>query len=432
MGSGNDTLRTAPASIGQELRWRSSGPQVANRVYRLRGPVDPVALQRALALLVRRHEALRCSLHGNGGLRMLVHPEAPAPLRQIPAQGDSLAAREAWLAAWIEEEVRTGFDRGSPPLLRASLVRLDEEDYALILVVDHIVTDGWSVEILAREIGEEYGEAVGGSPSARGEVAQFPAWVEEEREAVTEERLDSREEFWRGKCPGGPGDLGVWLPGYRPPADDARPERTGLLLPADLSDAIKEAARSLRVTLYVLTATLLARLLQQESGEERVTLASASATRLDAETASMVGYLDRSIWVPTTLGGHEDLGAATEAFQWDLLEVIEMADVPPRALFERMWGPDARERMMSVPQIGFLCAPFWGDSLSLPGVEVVAGEADDGAVDGPLSVFLAARSAALEVQVISIPGTLPDGYSRELGERYVAELTAVAERIPRR
>ncbi|MEU6411110.1 condensation domain-containing protein [Microbispora sp. NPDC046933] len=419
------------ASRAQESRWRGSAFDTVNRVYRLRGPLEPGPLGEALAVVIGRHEALRCSLHHEGDLMMWIHPEVPTPLRHVAAPGSTPAEREAWLSSWLAEEVRRPFDRGEAPLLRVTLVRLDEADHVLVIVVDHIISDGWSVEVLVRELSAAYRAAIGEETEPPAAAGQYPEWVARQRAAFSEELLAARADFWRDRFPGGPQDVAVWLSGYRAP-EEAPSGRAGVIeavLDDEITGALRRAARRLRVTLNVLTATVLVRQLQKDTGQERIALSTSSASRFGPETASMIGYLASTIWVPTTLGGAEDLPAAMRAFHRDMLDAIAKSDVPARAVFERLWGRDARALMDQVPQVGFLCTPFWGESLVLPGVDVEASEIDDGCADAALSMYLTDRGSRIEVQARYEPETLEDGYPRSRLDDYVAGLVEVAGRF---
>jgi hypothetical protein len=423
-------VRRVRASSAQEGRWRGSAFDVVNRVYRLRGPLDAAALHAAFADVTERHESLRCSLSEDGELFLRVHTDVPPPLTTIDAQGETVPEREAWLHTWLTAETTRPFDRETPPLMRATLVRMGPDDHVLAIVLDHIISDGWSVEVLAGELGNRYQAALGAEVPALDELFQYPDWVVEERAVRTEERLAARTDFWRDKLPEGPGDVAVWLSGYRD-AGDAEPETTGLLetvLDKDLTEGLRRTARRLRVTLNVLTATVLIRLLQRDTGQERITLSTSSASRFSPDTASMIGYLATTIWIPSTLRGATDLPAAARGFQQDMHEVMAKADVPARHVFERLWGLSARSQMDALPQVGFLCTPFWGEALDLPGIDVAAEEFDDREADGTLSVYLTDRGSHIELQVRFFQETLVDGYAERLLAEYLADLSAaVAE-----
>lgn len=429
--TGPCTIREVRASDAQEIRWRGSPFDVGNCVYRLRGPLVPEAFGPAFAEVIARHEALRCSLHEQGEeLLMRIYADVPPLLEYVVADGASLADREMWLEGWLEEEIHRPFNRGRPPLLRAALIRLDEMDHVLLLVIDHIVSDGWSIEILAREISDAYRRAIGELVPSAQEVGRYSDWVAQERSILSSERRAQREAYWQRKFPNGPRDLEVRLPvqGESEGSATLGPvELIDLTLDRSVAEGLHQVSQQMRVTLFVLTGTVLVRLLQREVDQDRITLSTSYASRFSAAATSIVGYLARTVWIPTRPAPNLDLSEAARVFQMDLLETIEHADIPVRSVFQRLWGPNARELMKEVPQVDFLCAPFWGDSLTIPGVEVDARELHDGESDGLLSVSLADRGSRIDVQVASAPGLLAGGFAERLARRYVDDLTALAD-----
>jgi hypothetical protein len=426
--AGADLVREFPASPAQEARWRGASYDIVNRVYRLRGDLDRDALVVAVQRVVDRHQALRCGLRQTaGGLVMRVEPRVPAPLRQRDAEGASLAEREQWQRAWVARECTTGFERGRAPLMRLSLIRVDQRDHVLVVVIDHIVCDGWSVEVFARELSAAYRAAVTGAADALpADIGQFPPWAAEQRALLTAARLAALSDHWTAKFPGGPSDLGVALPAGAAAGGDRAADPVRILhhrLDAAVTAGLREAARRHGLTLNALTAAALVRRLQADTGRRRITVSTSSAARFTPRTESMIGYLATTIWIPTTLDGASDLPTAARAFHRDLLGAMAGSQVPARVLFDHLWGPGARAAMDAAPQVGFLCTPFWGGSLTLPGIDVEAEEFDDRTIDGALSVFLTDRGTSLDVDVRFSAERLCEDYGRGLLRGYLADLT---------
>jgi hypothetical protein len=357
---------------------------------------------------------------------MRVYGEIPTPFRFIVADGG--ADRESWLRGWLATEIGRSFEPESPSLVRATLIQMDDDEHVLVIVIDHIVSDGWSIDVLIGDLSAAYRAEVGQGPPLAGSADQYPDWVVEERAATTEEHIADRTKFWASKFPGGPEDVIVNLSGFVGFQDtgDQPSEVVRAALDATQTAALREAARNLGVSVFVLTATVFTWLLQRDTAQQCITLSTSSASRFSPHTASVIGYLARSIWVPTTLDGADDLPTATRAFQRDLFEVVAHADLPPRVLFRRMWGPDFRARMNALPQVDFVCAPLWGESLELPGIEVSASEVEDEAGDGALAVYLTERPSVLEMEIRWSPGALADGYARALLDAYRADLAQAA------
>jgi hypothetical protein len=424
-----DEVRYFPASAAQEMRWRGSAYDLVNRIYRLRGRVDVSALREALSVVVARHDALRCSLHAEGVLRMRVDPQNRASLEYIDAVGPSISRREQWLAAWISKQVTLRFNRGKSPLLRLTLIRLAESEHVLVIVLDHIISDGISVEILMNELGHAYCAAVTGTGEPLSDAGQYPDWVERQRSRLTDKHLAARTRFWNERFPGGPGDVAVWLPGSR----DLAKESAGgtsickATLDSQVTAGLRQAAREFHVTLNALTGGVLVRELQRQTNQRSITISTSSAARFDAETSSMIGYLATTIWVTTSLDGASGVEADALVYQAALFDAVKMSDVPARLIFERLWGTDAADRMNALPQVGFLCTPFWGESLTLNGIEVEASEYDDDSAQGALSIFLIERQGRIDAQVRFQPDVVDGTYARGLFRSYLAQLAVISE-----
>jgi hypothetical protein len=430
VASGAGALRKVPASWSQRLRWGGSRFDVVNWTYRLRGPLDRRALQMAISAVVARHDALRSSFEEDERLMMCVHREVSAPLAFLEAEGGNLEERECWVSKWLAEEIQVGFDREVAPLFRAVLVSLDEADHVLLLLADHIVTDGWSLQVIGEDLGWFYRDATGTEKSSLPPAYQYSDWMAHQDKELTAEHVASRVGFWKQIFPNGPADLGVSLPAYQDLSEG--PERRALnierVVSARLTDGLRRAASQARVTLFALAGTILVRALEEFTGQDRITLSTSSASRFDERTIGMVGYLATTVWIRTDFSRALSLADQARTFQSDLFAVVEMSDVPTRGVFERLWGPEVRKLTDRVPQVDFLCSEFWGDSLVIPGVEIEATEVHTGEADGALGVFLTVRRAGIDVQIVCVPGELDVDQVSQFADQYVAALgNVVAE-----
>src|SRR6185295_2188806 len=192
--------------------------------YLLRGPFAPAALAAALAEVVRRHEALRTRIvavaHGEPGQEVGPPPTPEllplADLSSLPPE-----RRAAELAALASREAGRGFDLRRDPMLRATLVRLEEDEHAFLFTVHHIASDGWSEGVLRRELSALYAAALAGEPSPLAplplQYADFAAW----QRAWPEEALAAQLAHWKERLAGTPA---LDLPADRPrPPGAARP-----------------------------------------------------------------------------------------------------------------------------------------------------------------------------------------------------------------
>ena len=196
--------------------------------YLLRGPLAPAALAAALAEVVRRHEALRTRIvavaHGEPG-QEVGPPPTPAPLPLADLSGLPPERRAAELAALASREAGRGFDLRRDPMLRATLVRLEEAEHAFLFTVHHIASDGWSEGVLRRELSALYAAALAGEPSPLAplplQYADFAAW----------QRAWPEEALWRPSSPTGRSGSPARRPSTSPPTARGRRSRASAATP---------------------------------------------------------------------------------------------------------------------------------------------------------------------------------------------------------
>src|SRR5215207_5363059 len=153
----------APLSFAQQRLWflerLDQGTPLHNmsRLIRLRGTLDVAVLHRTLEAIVARHEALRTTIVAADGVPMqIVSPPSTVPLGITDLRGLAQPAREAEAHRLVSEEARRPFDLTHGPLFRTVLLRLDDREHLLVLSMHHIISDGWSREVLSREFTSFY------------------------------------------------------------------------------------------------------------------------------------------------------------------------------------------------------------------------------------------------------------------------------------
>ncbi|MFJ4523403.1 non-ribosomal peptide synthase/polyketide synthase [Streptomyces sp. NPDC088810] len=278
----------APLSYAQQRLWfldrfePGSTEYTTLSVLRLRGPLDTAALRTALDGLVARHGTLRTTFtEHDGQARQLVHPARPVdlPVDDLPDTGA--------LDALLDREAATPFDLATGPLFRARLARLAADEHVLVLAAHHIVTDGWSTGVLARDLGELYAAALEDRrpdlPELPVRYTDYAAW-----QRTRAERAEAELAHWRRA-----------LDGVTPlelPTDRPRPavrSREGALvtftLPAALTERLRERGREADATLYTTLVTACQILLARWAGQEDVTVGTVTAGRERPELHDMVG-----------------------------------------------------------------------------------------------------------------------------------------------
>jgi amino acid adenylation domain-containing protein len=284
----------------------------------LRGDLDPAAFRRAWEEVVARHPVLRTAFLWQGLDRpmQVVRRSVRLPWREEDWRDLSLDEREARLAAYLDEDLRQGFDPVRAPLLRIALFRTAERSWRLVFAHHHLLLDGWGRVHVLRDVLTLY-EAARGGLSLRLEPVRpfrdYVAWL-------VAQDLAEAEAFWRRTLAGFAAPTP--LPGGRSRAagpEEGQGEIT-LELTAEETAALQERARSERITLNTLVQAAWAVLLARGSGEEDVVYGSVVSGRPAAlpGAESMVGSFINTLPVRARLDPDEPAGAFLRRFQDEL------------------------------------------------------------------------------------------------------------------
>ncbi|GHF37174.1 hypothetical protein GCM10018790_13500 [Kitasatospora xanthocidica] len=322
-----------PVSPTQQGIWLAEQVNPGQPVYnvpvalRLRGALSPGGLRDALAALVRRHRALRTRFSSVAGLpRRTVLDHADIPVRELRLP-DEAAARRA-----MAEEIARPFAVATDALLRVSVLRYAEDECFLLLVSHHLVSDGWSVDVLLEDLAAHYRPGTDAAPvPVPGEASQEPE-LEPVDAATAEENLA----FWERTLRDAPAATELLGSGGRATARTNRGTTTRFTLPAQLSAAVRAFGRTHRVSPAVTLLAGFAALLTRYSGQQDLVIGTSLAGRDDPRTDRLVDCLVKVVPLRITAGpgtGFAKLvGTARDAF----LDALEHQDVALEELARRL------------------------------------------------------------------------------------------------
>ncbi|MFC9653992.1 amino acid adenylation domain-containing protein, partial [Streptomyces sp. NPDC056937] len=365
--------RPLPLSYAQERLWFldefTPGGAEYNVVttLRLTGTLDPAALRAAVSGLVARHEALRTtfdSADGRGVQR--VHAELDVTVRVAHAQGT--AERDALLRA----EAAAPFDLRTGPLLRVLLVPEETPDspaFLLMLTMHHIITDGWSMGVITRELSELYAAALrGGDADLPALPVQYPDYAVWQRERLTGAALDTHLEYWREHLRG--------LPVLELPTDRPRPAvRTGrgalhtFRVPEELTAALTEAAARRGATLSMALTAVTQLLLARYSGQNDLAVATAVSGRERTELEGLVGFFVNTLVLRSRIDPSADFDALLTQVRETTLAAFAHQDVPFSRLVEEL-DPERDPSRTPLVQAAVTLQNAPRETFALPGLRV--------------------------------------------------------------
>jgi amino acid adenylation domain-containing protein len=333
-----------PLSFAQQRLWFLDRLEPDTHLYnipvimRFEGALDVNALKRSLTALVERHEVLRAVFVAVDGIPMQTFagkPEMPLPmsdLSQLPkAERDAEARRVA------NEESERPFDLARGPLFRAVLLRLEAEEHALLITMHHIVSDGWSLEVLKRELRALYAAYEMGQESPLEELPiQYGDYTRWQREWLTGEVLEEQLGYWREQLAGAPPVLELPTDRPRPAIQTFRGAHEDFKLPGDLLEALRALGRREGTTLFMTLLAAFQVLLSRYTGQDDIVVGTPIAGRTRAEVEGLIGFFVNTLVVRVRteagLSFREVLGRVRES----CLGAYAHQDVPFEKLVEEL------------------------------------------------------------------------------------------------
>lgn len=261
-------------------------------IWRLTGPWNASALEKGYNALLQRHEILRTVFpNENGQPFQDVQPYQFTPLPVIDLRERIKASKEEQLNDLIEQEAGIKFDLHRGPLIQAKLLALEEEESVLLCTMHHIITDGWSEEILLKEWLAFYEEAQSGS---RAELAALPIQYTDfsvwQREWLTDDVIGLQLDYWKAELSGE-------LPVLQLPIDRPRPAIQGYagsmhktVLPSVLLEKLKTVSRQENVTLFMTVLAAYQSFLSRYTGQTDILVGSPVANRNGKEIEGLIGF----------------------------------------------------------------------------------------------------------------------------------------------
>jgi amino acid adenylation domain-containing protein len=306
-------------------------------MLRLRTTLNPVELERSLNEIVRRHEALRTVFRVVDDEPMqIVLPALELPLlfrdlRLLPA-----TEREDEALRFAGEDLRRPFDLATGPLLRCALLQLDAEDYVLVLTMHHIVCDGWSMDVLFRELRAIYAAFVTRRPSPLPplpiQYADYAAW---QRERLTGAPLERLLGYWKDKLADLPAlDLPIDHP--RPTVQSFRGAILRLALGPDLTERIKRLARAEGVTVFVLLLAAFKILLARHCAQDDIVVGAPVSGRGLTETQPLIGFFVNSLVLRSDLSGNPPFHEALQRVRRTVVDAFAHDELPFEVLVEHL------------------------------------------------------------------------------------------------
>lgn len=329
-----------PCSQSQKRFWfetqldpHNAGLNVAVR-WRLEGKVAHMHLEEAWRRIVARHQTLRAAFVTIGGEpHQVVEPKVAfrVPLVDLTAMSAEAAAAEAERLASLE--AKKTFDITRAPLIRVTHVRARADVSMILVTTHHTVCDGWSVGILAAEMGEICAalneDRVPVLPELSVTYGDYAAQEQEWLATAAQNRRAELAQQWRGFE-----EFEILPDKPRPPIQTSNGEIVSRLLSRELTDALAELARKKRCTLFMVAYAALLALLRRYSGRDDITIGTQFAGRDEVEFEPLVGTFVNTVALRTDAGGDPTFEDLLERARDTVSDAYEQRYVPLEELIE--------------------------------------------------------------------------------------------------
>ncbi|MGD7360293.1 amino acid adenylation domain-containing protein, partial [Ralstonia pseudosolanacearum] len=414
-----------PLSFAQQRLWFLAQMEGGSEAYhipvglRLKGELDEEALRRALDRIVARHEALRTRFEVQEGqaVQFIVPADVGLTLEWVDLSTEEASEHQLGLQA--EAEARAAFDLEQGPLIRGRLVKLGEQEHVLLITMHHIVSDGWSQGVLARELGMLYEAYRSGGedplPALPIQYADYAVW---QRRWLEGAELQRQGTYWEQALAGAPTLLSLPTDRARPAQQDYAGGSVEVIFDETLSAGLRKLSQRHGTTLFMTVLAGWSALLSRLSGQEEVVVGSPVANRTRSEVESLIGFFVNTLALRVEVGGatvSELLGRVKAK----VLEAQAHQDLPFEQVVERV----RPVRSLSHSPV-FQAALSWlnteavGLSLELEGLTIEGVDAGQAAAKFDMTLELRETSEGLAGSLDYATAL----FDRETIERYLGYL----------
>lgn len=325
-----------PLSIAQEGLWLALEGGMSRSSFNLpaafwlTGTLHHGALAQSLQAMVARHESLRTSIQTDDfGPCQQVSPEVSVSLQEIDLRHLPMEKRRAEAKRRMTVDAGLPFDLKQAPLVRFALYTLGDQDHALYMLASHLIWDGWSFDILLKELTEGYEARVSQRepdlPPLDLQYGDFAIW---QRAWVQGQEHEAQLEFWRKRLAGPLPVLQVPTDHLRPPQQSFRGANEEILIEPGIAQSVSRLARRQGSTTFMVLAAALDVLLHRWSGQDEIILGCPQAGVQSPELEKMIGFFVNTLVMRTSLEDDPTFLDLLDRVRRERLEITANKDVP--------------------------------------------------------------------------------------------------------
>ena len=340
-----------PLSFAQERLWFLTKLDENSPVYniiaalKIQGNLNLKALEKSIASLFQRHEILRSNFRSTEAKPYLViNPEVNSALNIVNLEKYTPIEQKKAIETIIKQKDQQIFDLEKDTLLQFTLLRLSPQEYILIILIHHIISDGWSMGILTQELShlyQAYKKNTNPSlPSLSIQYVDYAAW---QRKYLTAETIENKISYWQEKLKDTP-SLSTFPTDFpRPPFQTFTGAEYRQLLNKNLYSELQKLSHTEGVTLFITLLTAFTILLYRHTRQEKLTIGFPIAGRNNLVTENLIGFFANTLLVNSDLGGNPTFQELLEQVKKSVFKAYEHQDLP----FEKLVQEIQPERNLS-------------------------------------------------------------------------------------
>ncbi|KAF9273424.1 hypothetical protein BGZ68_001525, partial [Mortierella alpina] len=365
-------------SLAQQRLWFLAQMDGFSEIYhvpfacRLHGLLDHAALKKTLDKLYARHESLRTifvTIEGQPRVQLLpADHKLSLTIRDLRGVQD----KEVIVKQATEQNVRTPFDLEKGPLVRAQLLQLTDDEHVLLITMHHIITDGWSMGVMIRELNELYEAYATGQPDPlEPPPIQYPDYAAWQRQQLTQARLKDQAAYWRETLAEAPVSIELPTDRPRPSLQSFAGASVPVRLDSQLTAALKTLSQKHGVTMFMTILAAWSAVLSRLSGQDDIVIGTPSANRSHHQVEQLIGFFVSTLALRIDLSDEPSAAQFLERVRKVTIAAQTHQDIPFEQVVEVV-QPPRRADLSPIFQVMFAWQNNDTDSLNLPNIEVVS------------------------------------------------------------
>ena len=322
------------------------------------GPLNYTVFEQSVNEIVRRHEILRTNFDiVDGEPVQFISEQRMLTVPLIDLRDLELEIRRSEAMRLATEEVKHRFDLTKDLVLRITLFQVEEDEYLVVFVSDHIVCDGWSMDVFFTEFMALYDAFTKGEPSPLAELAfQYVDYSHWQRNWLQGEVLENLLSYWKKQLAGHEVFPQFELPVARPRPEiqDFAGAGEAIMFSVELTNAIKALSRRKGVTIFMMLLAGLKVLLHRHSGSESIGVVSPTANRTWVKTEELIGWFAQTLVLRTDMSGDPSFSQLLERVREVTLGAFTHQDIPLPYLIRELSPPrPAEQAKKAIPHVFF-------------------------------------------------------------------------------